>query len=396
MIRVLHVIDSLDTGGAERQLTTMLVRSDAQRFSHTVCALRGDEPHGARLREARIPVYALHRVPRREIFRTLGDLRALIRQADPDVVHTSLYWADVLGRTAARLEGRPAVTTLVNTTYEHEWRQDNPQLTPGKVAVARALDEITARWGATAFVAISQAVRSSAIRLLRIPPRRITVIPRGLPLDREPPSAEQVASLRAQLGWDAAYPVVLTVGRLVPQKGQRYAIEAMTRISKAFPRTVLAMAGEGRLRGELEHLVNSNGQAGRIHFLGERRDVPALLAAADIFVFPSLFEGFGGALLEALGAGRPCVASRIPALEEVTDGGRVALLVDPRAPEALAEAMIRLADDRDLAGRLGREAAAWVHTQFDINTSVRKLEEVLGTVAAGGAAGAALHRVGLR
>ncbi|MGH2403371.1 MAG: glycosyltransferase [bacterium] len=393
MIRVLHVIDSLHTGGAERQLTEMLVRSDAQLFSHTVCALWGDEPHGARLRAARIPVYAFRRVPRHEIVRTTRQLRTLIREVAPDVVHTSLYWAGVLGRAAACLEGKPVVTTLVNTTYEPEWRMDNPRLTPVKVAIARTIDGVTARWFGSSFVAISQAVRSSAIRQLGIPPHRITVIPRGLSLDEEPTSLDQVARLRAQLGWDGGYPVVLTVGRLVPQKGHRYAIEAMPRIWKAFPRAVLAVAGEGWLHGELQRLAHSNGQT-RIQFLGERHDVLALLAAADVFIFPSLFEGFGVAFLEALRAGRPCVASRIPALEEVTDGGRVALLVDPCAPEALADAVIKLADDRDLAASLSRQAAAWVRAQFDITTSIRRLEEVFRTVAGGRAVGAADDRAG--
>ncbi len=377
MIRVLHVIDSLATGGAEQQLTAMLVRSDARRFQHTVCALREADRHEATLRAAGIPVYALHRVPRHEIVRTLVALCAVMREVAPDIVHTSLYWASVLGRTAARLAGKPVVTTLVNTTYEPEWRRDNPKLTPAKVAIVRGLDGVTARQLGTRFVAVTRAVRSSAIRHLGIAPDRITVIPRGIQLDRiAPPSADRVAALRAQLGWEGAYPVVLSVGRLVPQKGHRYAIEAMVRVARTYPRALLVVAGEGPLRGELGRLARSTGQADRVHLLGERQDVAALLAAADLFVFPSLFEGFGGALVEAMAANKPCVTARFAGVDELTDDGRVARVVPAASPDALAGALIELAGAPKAAAALGTAAGELARSRFDINAAVRSHEEL--------------------
>ncbi len=383
MVRVLHVIDSLGNGGTEHQLTAMLTRSDPHRFQHTVCALGRADWYSATIRSAGISVNKLNRIPRRQVLRTLRDLRALVRKVDPDVVHTSLYWGSVLGRAAAHFAAKPVVTTLVSTPYEPEWQRDNPRLTPLKVAVTRWLDSATAnRWG-TWFVAVTEAVRASAVKQLGLSPDRISVIPRGLELESFSPDPDGAAALRAELGWTGAFPVLLSVGRLVPEKGHRYAIEAMPKIVEAFPRALLVLVGGGRLRRELEEFAWSLGVGDQVSLLGERRDVPALLRAADLFIFPSLFEGTGGALLEALGAGLPSIVSRIPSLFEVTDNGRKVFLIEPRASDALADAVIRLGTDRVLAARLGQEAAAWVRHRYDITASTRKFEMLFDALASG-------------
>jgi glycosyltransferase involved in cell wall biosynthesis len=384
VIRVLHVIDSLGNGGAEHQLTAMLLHSNRHTFDHHVCALGVADRFSARLREGGIAVHKFERQPRREPVGTLRQLQRLIRTLDPDVMHVSLYWASVLGRTAAHFARRPVVTSLVTTSYEPEQRLDNPYLTPAKIAVVRALDGITARRWGTWFVAVSEAVRASAVRRLHIPPDRMSVIARGVEIERFAPAPPaRIAAARAVLGWDGAYPVLLTVGRLVPQKGQRYAIEAMPRILEKFPRALLVIAGEGRLRADLEARIRALGLQERVWLLGERHDVPTLLSAADIFVFPSLIEGSGGALLEALAAGCPSVATRIEPLREVTDNGRLAILVDLQSAFAVAEGVNRLAGDLLLAARLGDEARAWARERYDIAASARKFEAVFAAVAAG-------------
>ncbi len=377
MIRVLHVIDSLGTGGAEHQLTATLVQSDTQRFHHVVCALGITGPNAATLRAAGIPVYVLNRDPRHQPIRTFRALRAVAREVAPDLIHTSLYWSSILGRAAARVSRRPVVTTLVNTTYSPEWRRDNPRLTPAKVAVVRSLDSFTARRWGTWFVGVTEAVRASATQYLGIDPERISVIPRGLRLDKfDPPTPDWVAAIRTRLGWDGHYPVVLSVGRLVPQKGHRYAIQAMARVAEAFPHALLAVAGEGHLREELLRHAREAGQADRVRLLGERDDVPDLLAAADLFVFPSLFEGFGGALVEAMALGKPCVAARFAGVGELTDGGRTACLVPQASPDDLAQALVELAGDRTAAAALGTAAQAWARARFDRRITVRAFEQL--------------------
>jgi glycosyltransferase involved in cell wall biosynthesis len=383
MIRVLHVIDSLGTGGAERQLAVTLLRFSNAGFQHSVCALGSADTYGEMLRAGGIPVVALNRSPRREAVRTLRGLRGVIDRTAPDLIHVSLYYAGVLGRLAGRLAGKPVVTTLVNTTYEPEWSRDNPRLTPLKVAVVRGIDGLTARWWGTWFVAVTEEVRASAIRQLGISLGKVSVIPRGLELGQfvAPPAAD-VATLRRELGAEAAFPLILSVGRLVPQKGYRHAIEAMRRIVERFPTAVYAIAGEGTLRPALTRQIHAAGMAGRIRLLGERRDIPSLLAAADLFAFPSLFEGFGGALAEAMAMGKPCVSARFAGSEELTDGGRTACLVPAASPEALAGALIALAAHPEEAAALGEAALAWARSRYDLNETFVALERLYEQVLA--------------
>jgi glycosyltransferase involved in cell wall biosynthesis len=384
MPRVLHVIDSLDTGGTERQLALTLLNSSGARFKHVVCALGDGEALAGTLQRAGIPMYALGRRPRHEPVQTFRQLLAVIRTLQPNLIHASLYYAAVMSRLAGRITSLPVITHLVNTTYEGEWRRDNPRLTAMKVALVQGLDGVTARHFGAWFVAVTEAVRASAIRQLGIPPDRVSVIPRGLQLDHMvAPPPDQVAALRRRLGWTEAYPVILSVGRLVPQKGHRYAIGAMTGVAQRFPETVLAVAGAGYLRNELEQVAQRAGQARRVQFLGERQDIHALLAAADLFVFPSLFEGFGGALVEAMAMGKPCVAARFAGVEEITDGGRTSRLVPAAAPDDLAAAIVQLAEDRAAAKELGAEAEAWARSRFDIRRTAAALERLYAHLLSG-------------
>jgi glycosyltransferase involved in cell wall biosynthesis len=272
---------------------------------------------------------------------------------------------------------------MVNTIYSPEWRRDNPRLTPRKIAMAQALDRATARWSACV-VAVTGAVRACGIKHLRIPPRRVVVIPRGLELSRlVTPTAEQTAALRASLGWAGAYPVIVNVGRLVPQKGQRYAVAAMPRVLERYPRARLAIAGEGPLRAELEEMARAAGVADHVQFLGGRTDVPALLAAADLFAFSSLFEGFAGALVEAMAMGKPTVTAAFEGAEELTDGGRTARLVPTADADALAAGLIELAANPVEAASLGEAAESWARSRFDLRRTAGALESLYERVASG-------------
>lgn len=324
---------------------------------------------------ANFPVHTLGVAPRKDLVRSVVRLWRLVRRVRPDILHATLYRPGIVSRVVARLYGRPVVTTLVNVGYEPEWRLDNPRLTRSKVWIAQAIDSLTAkRWG-SAFVAISDNVKASAVRQLRLSADKISVIPRGVTSDGHPQvQDENIMEVRAAMGWANTYPLILNVGRLVPQKGQRYAILAMRNVTSTFPNARLVIAGEGWLRPTLEHLIRSEGLETHVTLLGERNDVEMLLRVADIFVFPSLSEGLGVALIEAMAAAKPCIVSRIPTLREVTGDGTVALLADPQSPSDLGEKLLRVAENRELAAQMGRAARGWVRERYDIQASVEGLE----------------------
>ncbi len=376
-LTILHVLDDLGHGGAERQLTAFVVRSDKGRFRHEVCALSAGGRFVTELERAGIGVHVLALAPRRDLIRKILRLWRLVRGLHPDVLHATLYHPGIASRVVGWLTGRPVVTSLVNVTYEPEWYLDNPHLAPWKVWATRTLDVITARWWGARFVAITESVRASALRQFGLAAASICVIPRGVSVDdlRGSDGSER-ASLRAALGWQDAYPVIVNVGRLVPQKGQQYAVLAMREVVLRFPGARLVIIGEGRLRPALEQLVREQGLEDKVMLLGERRDVSSLLRAADIFVFPSVYEGLGNALIEAMAVGKPCVVSDIPALREVTGDGAVALLADPRSPKSLAANLLRLAADRGLAERLGNAARDRVRGYYNMENVVAAMESL--------------------
>jgi glycosyltransferase involved in cell wall biosynthesis len=381
---ILHVLDDLDTGGSERQLVTFLLRTNRERLRHEVCALCEGGRFATELERAGIPVHILGLRASRDLARSVQHLWRLVRDVDPDVLHATLFRPGVVSRIVGRLSGKPVVTSLVNTTYEPEWFMDNPRLRPWKVWVARTIDGVTARWWGTRFVALNESVKTSAVHQLGLSPEVICVIPRGLSFNGHPALEDaDVASLRSAFGWADAYPVILNVARLVPQKGQQYAVLAMKDVVRQFPSARLVIAGEGWLRPSLEQLAREQGLSEHVVLLGDRGDVASLLRAADIFLFPSLYEGAGNALVEAMAMGKPCVVSRIPTMCEVTGDGKVALLTDLRSPESLAVNVLRLAADRALASKLGADARAWVWDRHSIERSVAALESLYDAMLSG-------------
>jgi glycosyltransferase involved in cell wall biosynthesis len=210
-----------------------------------------------------------------------------------------------------------------------------------------------------------------------VPEDRIAVIYRSLADDWTRGSgAAEAAELRLGLGLEDAGPVLLNVARFYPQKGHRYLLQAMPEIVRQFPRSHLLLAGDGPLRDYLTSLSRDLGIEGHVSFLGRRKDVRDLLELADIFVFPSLFEGLGGALVEATGAGKPCVATGVGPIPEVVEHGESGLLVRSQSPEDLTRAIIQLVKDPGLARAMGQRGKQIAAEKFCISRNVRQLEEL--------------------
>ena len=381
-MRLLYVIDSIGRGGAETSLTTMAPGLVAGGIELHVLPLSTTRLQQApRLEQAGATVHVRdHKAGRVGSVRSVLDITRAIR---PDLIHTTLYEADVAARIAARLRGVPASTSIVNDSYSaSHYRESNP-LT---LHAARALDGLTGL-SAVRFHAITEAIARQVGPRLGIPQSKIDVIPRGRdPLAFPYRSADARRRIRQELSLGEA-PVILAIGRHEPQKGLQYLLEAASAVASQHPGLVVLLAGkDGRTTGALKSRA-ANTQAD-VRFLGHRTDVADLLAAADVFCFPSEREGFGGVLIEAMASGCPVVASAIPTSVEVLGGAThdpVGLLTPVGEVSGLAEAIAQVLADRrasDERARRGRERFERLYT---IDAVVDRMVEFFERAAREGA-----------
>ncbi|HEX6230669.1 MAG TPA: glycosyltransferase family 4 protein, partial [Actinomycetota bacterium] len=229
-------------------------------------------------------------------------------------------------------------------------------------------------------------VKDAAVRDLRIDTDRVTVIERGRDPERlGEPSTERRARARRGLGLGPDAAVLVTVGRQEYQKGQWHLLEAMPQVLAAFPNAQLLVAGRtGNASARLGQTMRRTCPNGRVTFLGHRDDVPEILAAADLFVFPSLYEGLGGALIEAMALGLPIVASDLPAIREVVEAGRNAVLVPPGSSADLAAAIGALLADEARRTSMGPRSRWIFEERFTLERSATRMVQLFERVAAEG------------
>jgi len=332
-VKVISVIDSLGQGGAERSLLDLAVGVREHGIDIEIATLKA-QTHGFRNAAETLGVGVQTIGP--GVARAAVALRRLIRESEPRVVHSTLFDSDLVARLGAARSGVPVLTSLVNVTYD-KVRLADPKVSHLGLAWRRRVDGWTARHLADRFHCITRVVADSGIESLGIDPNRIRVIPRGRSREEFHPagSGTEVQSLRRTLGIGADDFVLVSVGRQEWQKGHRHLIDAMPRVLARHHNLSLLLVGrEGYETSELRAQVHRLGIDEHVHFLGDRRDVPALLRASDVFVFPSVYEGLGGAILEAMATGLPVVASRLPATVEIL--GETGFFATPADAEALA------------------------------------------------------------
>ncbi|MEV7781304.1 glycosyltransferase family 4 protein [Kitasatospora sp. NPDC088351] len=357
------MIDSVSrVGGAEQGLVAMapqLVRAGVK----LDVAYLEESPGGFQpeLTEAGADVFGVGRATRG---RTAAALHRLIRERRPELVHTTLYESDVLGRAAALSARTPVVSSLVNSAYGPE-HLNARGLSPWKVRAAQAVDAATAQ-GTRRFHALTRYVAGAMAQRLRVPRERIDVVPRG----RDPEllgtiTPERRAAVRAALDLPQDVPVVLAAARQQYQKGLDVLLEAWPAVLRAEPEAVLLLAGsEGTETVRLRALAEA---AGNVRFLGPRGDVFDLMAAADALAAPSRWEGLGSAAMEAMGVGVPLVCADVPALRETVGSEDYARLVTPERPAELAAALTDTLDDRASARVRAKAARARFLTSFTLH-----------------------------
>lgn len=384
--RVLWLTKGLGRGGTERLLVNAVRCIDRDRFEVEVAYALGWKDHF--VTDIASSGVAVHCLGQRSAI-DLGWIRRLrdvVRRGRYDLVHAHMPVPAVAARVALGGRRRPAVVyTEHNLWSSHRW--------PTRLA-----DALTYHRN-TAVIAVSQAVADSvAAPSLRGWSPEITVIHHGIDLDAARRGREARTAARALLDIDEGAPVVGAVGNLSAKKDHKNLLAAVSLLLPSNPALRAVIVGEGPLRAELEAEAGRLGCAGAVVFTGSRDDVPQLLPAFDLFMVSSRAEGLPIALLEAMAAGIPCVATRVGGIPETVVHGNEGLLVDPGDPAALAEAASVLLGDGELRLRMGA-AAQTRAAAFGIERAVRQIEQlyeqVLGATRPGPPALAAGPRPGI-
>jgi glycosyltransferase involved in cell wall biosynthesis len=370
-MRILYLIESLGVGGTEQGLVRMLRHLDRTRFQPEVAILWGPETLGPELEAMSVPIHRLRARSGPGALLVIPLLVRLLRDGGFDVIHIALAWSSIIGPVAGRLAGKRVVVHVVNVDPEGRAFGSMSRSVAVKTRVVQALTEVIWRTSVDRFISVSEAaVTLSHGRALR-DRSKVSIVRRGQDLgDLEEASRREVAPPIPVFG----APALLAVGRLQPQKGQRFLIEAMATIRRRHPDVRLLIAGEGSERDGLESLCSREGVDDIVEFLGLRRDVPALLRRSDVFVLPSLWEGNPNVMIEAMALGCSVVASDIPQIRESLVDGVSGVLVRPGDPVALAAGILRLLALLDHGDGLATAAKAVVRERYDIRKTSRVLE----------------------
>ena len=352
-VRIAHLIESDGPGGAERVVAGLASALQARGTENVVVVpQRGEGWLSQQLAGTGV---AIEPGPLERPFPTVARwLEGVFRSRCVTIAHSHEFIMALCGAWAARRAGLPHVFTMHGSRYyASRWRR--------RIAlrVAAGLSG--------GVVAVSQSVARHLRRDLWLRASRIVTIPNGAHI-----TAVGQSSLRDELALDATDRLVLAVGNLYPVKGHRFLVDALGHLAAHFPRLHVAIAG----RGELESALRTQGGAlalgGRLHLLGLRADIGNLLAGADVFVLPSLSEGLPLALVEAMLAARPIVASGVGEIAVVLEHGRAGIVVPPADAPALARAIALLLDHPDRARELGAAAARRAQADYTVDRMVER------------------------
>jgi glycosyltransferase involved in cell wall biosynthesis len=298
--------------------------------------------------------------------KTLYTLLKLIKLEKPDIVHTHSSKAGVLGRLAAKLAGAPHI---VHTPHGHVfYGHFNPAVSRIFMWIEKLLALITDR-----VVALTEGEKKDYVDLAVYPPRKLLTIHSGVDIKQFSAVNGDVRKKKRSLGIDLKGSVIGFVGWLLPIKGPMNLLKAMESVWCDFPKTSLVYVGKGELDGALKAEARKMNANGRVKFLGWRSDVKEIMPIFDIFVLPSLNEGMGRVLVEAMAAGKPIVASRVGGIPDLVRNNETGLLVPPADVQALANSLKQLLSDTDLAKQIGSRGRSFCE-RMSLAAMVEKID----------------------
>jgi len=383
LIRIARIIARLNVGGPARHAISLSAGLDPARFVTTLITGVGEPDEGDLSAEARargvhpvvIPELGPRIHPGRDLV-ALGKLVRLLRRLRPHLVHTHTAKAGTLGRVAARLVGVPII---VHTFHGHVLEgYFSPTRTRLFLQIERALARITDR-----IITVSPQVRQDLLARGVGRPEQVEVIPIGLDLARFRHGPASPERLREKLAIPPGAPLLGIVGRLVPIKDHPTLFQALALLQTHDPPPHLIVAGDGERREALQRLAQDLGLASRIHFLGWRNDLEAILSELDVVICCSKNEGTPVALIEAMAAGVPVLSTEVGGVGDLIVHGETGWLVPPGHPSALARAIRELLADPGFQAKVVPAARAASLGRHDLNSLLRRMEALYEALLAG-------------
>jgi len=372
-IKVLHIITRLDRGGSAEN--TFLTVTGLDKDSYDVTLMSGPVEDSMQDRTKQIEAHGIKYIFISELARDINfikDLKTLfkiyifLRKEKFDIVHTHTSKAGFLGRLAAKLAGVPIV---VHTPHGHVFfGYFKPVKTKIFIFFEKLSSHITDK-----IVALTNREKDDYILFKTTREEKSVVINSGVDLNKfKELSFRDKQSFKKELGLPENSLIAGTVGRLVPVKGQEFLIEAAKHIIPKFPSTLFMFTGDGHLRQNLNKKALEMGIKENVIFLGWRDDVDMIISIYDVFVLPSLNEGMGRVLVEAMALGKPIVASHIGGIPDLITQGKNGFLVPPRNPEQLAKYIQILIEDKEKRESMG-QAGKKISLKFSKEIMVEKI-----------------------
>jgi glycosyltransferase involved in cell wall biosynthesis len=368
---LLYVFDNMEFGGGERVFAQLINRLSGERYKIMVACL----PTGAFIEKIEGRKVEVKSVDMRNRFNpgVILQLADLMKRENVEIVHSQGARADFFARMAAKLAGAPIVVSTVPMPVE------GFDVSPIRKLIYMAFNRFSERF-VDRFMVVSDALEKTMIEKHKIEPRRVVKIYNGIEKDEYCISDMEIACRRSrfrkEFGLGDNVPVVVGIGRLVWQKGLEYFIEAIPNILKEFPEAMFLIVGEGPLKEKLKVKSEKLKVKNSLIFTGFRNDIKDVLASVDIYVMPSLLEGLPVVLLEAMAMMKPIVATKIEGIMETLENGVTGLLISPKDPQILSEAIVDLLIHKDKARQMGLAARKVVEDRFGVDIMVRKVEEV--------------------
>lgn len=375
-VKVAHVITRLDRGGAPDVVLSIVSGLNPERYqTKLISGLTHEPPTDL---ESRLKVGSVQLVFIRSLRRNVNpilDICALVKlyhlfkRERFDLVHTHTAKAGALGRIAARLARVPIV---IHAPHGHDfYGYFGPVRSRLIVWIERLLGPL-----ADKLIALSELDKKDHCRFGVTDEAKMEVVYSGIDIESFSKLVIDRAKKREELEIPSGCPIVGMIARLEPIKGPGYFIEAASIVIKEVPEARFLVVGDGSLRRTLERLAENLGLSQKLKFMGERQDIREILKVLDLLCLCSLNEGFGRILVEAQAAGKPVVATRVGGIPEVVGDGETGLLVPPSDAPGLAEAIIRILRNPEMAMEMGEAGRRRVSLKFDQKVMLQKIVQM--------------------